>query len=258
MNISVIQFDIEFNNPSMNREKVINKIKNIKLNTDIIVLPEMWNTSFNFETINEDADDNGHPTITMLSDIAKQNSVNIVAGSIADKEGNKIYNRAYVINRDGNTIHTYEKVHLVHHTPENKYITAGNNISCFEIDGIKCAVILCYDLRFPEIARKLALEGAKIIFVVAQWFESRIHHWNILNKARALENQLYIVAANRIGKEYKAVFPGQSMIIDPWGNEVDKLDNKEGILSVDIDLELINRVRQKVTCFNDIRNDLYY
>ena len=258
MKVSILQFDIDFVDPDKNRKKVSEMIdKASKGYPDVILLPEMWNTSFNFNSIREKSDKNGQPTLTLLTQKAIEYNVNIVAGSISDMINDKVYNRSYVIDRDGSVKHSYDKIHLVHHANEDTYIEAGSRIEVFEIDGIKCGIIICYDFRFPEICRTLALKGAEVVFAPVQWFESRLSHYEVFCKARALENQIFIVSANRIGQEFKAVFPGQSMVVDPWANIIGRMDHQEGILHCEIDLKLINRIRKKVTCFDDRRPDLY-
>ncbi len=259
MKIAVLQFDIDFYDPEKNRRKVCEMIDKASAGyPDVVLMPEMWNTSFNFNTIENKSDKNGEPSLSLLKKKAREYCVNIVAGSISDNIDSKIYNRSYVINREGTVIFSYDKIHLVHHANEDKFIEAGNKIGIFKLDGVKCGIIICYDFRFPEICRTLALKGAEVIFVPVQWFESRLDHYEVFCKARALENQAYIASANRIGKEFKAVFPGQSMVVDPWANILGRMDNQEGILHCEIDLELIHRIRKKVTCFQDRRPDLYH
>lgn len=258
MKIAIIQMNIDFNSPQKNREKVLNMIdKACENKLDVVLLPEMWNTTFNFESFEERADKEGQPTLNILSQKAIAHDVNIIAGSIADKNEDNIYNRSYVINREGDVIYAYDKIHLVHHAKEDVYMKEGNNLEVFEIDGVKCGIIICYDLRFPELCRSLALKGAEVIFAPVQWFETRAYHYEVLSKARALENQVFFVTANRVGEEFKAVFCGKSMVIDPWAEIVGQLDNKEGILHCEIDLDLIKRVRSKVTCYQDRRTDMY-
>lgn len=258
MKIAIIQMDIDFNSPEENRKKVLSMVeKACEDKPDVILLPEMWNTSFNFESIEERADNEGQPTLGLLMQMAAAHDVNIIAGSIADKIDGSIFNRSYVINREGKKIFSYDKIHQVHHAKEDVYMKAGNIAEVFEIDGVKCGIIICYDLRFPELCRALALKGAKVIFAPVQWFETRAGHYEILSKARALENQVYFVTANRVGKEFKAVFCGKSKVIDPWAEVVGELDNEEGILYCEIDLDLIDRVRNKVTCYQDRRPDVY-
>lgn len=258
MKVAILQFDINFNDPIINRKKVLEMIERASgEQPDVIVLPEMWNTSFNFKNIHLNADEKGQPTLKLLSEKAKEHGVHIVAGSIADNHAGNIYNRTYVLNREGKVVHHYDKIHLVHHAQEDQYISQGNEIDIFELDGIKCGVIICYDLRFPELCRTLALKGAEVIFAPVQWFETRLEHYETLCRARALENQIYFVTANRIGKEFKATFPGQSMVVDPWGKIIAQMGSGEEILHGHLNLDLIYRTRQKITCYQDRRPDLY-
>lgn len=250
--------DIAFGNPEVNRIKVRDMIhKAAQDGPDVIVLPEMWNTSFRLKDIHVIADKEGELTKAFICNLAKKYQVNIVAGSIADKYDKDIYNRLYVIDREGSMVAHYDKVHLVRHAGEQEYIKAGTEATVFHIDGVKCGAILCYDLRFPELARTMALKGAKVLFVPAQWFETRIHHWKTLSTARAIENQIYVVAVNRIGNEFQAVFPGNSMVIDPWGNIVAEAGNEETILTAEMDMNLVDRVRKKITCFLDRNVNVY-
>lgn len=257
--IAAIQIDLEFGNPDANRNKMIEMIENAASESpDIIVLPEMWNTSFSMKNLHSIADQEGEPTKTIVSNLAKKYKLNIVAGSIADRYENKIYNRLYVVDREGKIHCSYDKVHLVKHAREDEFLTAGSEAKVFDIDGTPCGAIICYDIRFPEIARTLALKGAKILFIPAQWPETRIEHWKTLATARAIENQMYVVAVNRIGSEFKANFPGRSMIVDPWGNIVAESNGEETILKAAIDIDLVDRVRKKIPCFQDRNEKAYF
>lgn len=254
----MVQFDIDFDNPTQNREKVSQLIDQaLEKKPDAIILPEMWNTSFNFKSMHKNADEKGEPSLEMLREKASKNNVNIIAGSIADRHGKNTYNRSYVIDRKGTVIFHYDKMHLVHHAKEDQFITPGEEIEIFELDGVKCGIVICYDLRFPELCRALALKGVQVIFAPVQWFETRLDHYEILCKARALENQVYLVSVNRIGSEFKAIFCGKSMVIDPWGKTLAQMNREEGVLTCNLDLSLVDRVRKKVTCFDDRRSDLY-
>ncbi|SHJ90729.1 Carbon-nitrogen hydrolase [Geosporobacter subterraneus DSM 17957] len=258
LKIAAIQIDLAFGDPAVNRLKIKNMIEKASVNgPDVIVLPEMWNTSFSMNNLKDLADREGEPTKSMISELSRKYHVNIVAGSIADRYGDKIYNRLYVANRQGEIHSYYDKVHLVRHAREDEYLTAGNTSRIFSIDGIACGAIICYDIRFPELSRALALKGAKILFIPAQWPETRIEHWKALAIARAIENQMYVVAVNRIGSEFKATFPGNSLIVDPWGKVLAESNCEETILESEIDIDLVERIRRKVPCFQD-RNEAAY
>lgn len=118
--------------------------------------------------------------------------------------------------------------------------------------------MICYDLRFPELARSLALDGAHIVFVPAEWPHPRLNHWRALLQARAIENQMFIVAVNRVGKGGNHTFCGHSMVVDPWGSILAEMKEEEASLTVDIDLEEVDRVRRKIPVFKDRIPDCYF
>ena len=117
--------------------------------------------------------------------------------------------------------------------------------------------MICYDLRFAELARMLSLKGAQMIIVCAQWPESRKKHWKALIKARAIENQLFMVCSNRTGLDGNLQFPGMSMIVDPAGKTLVKSDNKEGYAFANIDLTVLEKIRTLMPCIEDRRPDIY-
>lgn len=123
--------------------------------------------------------------------MAKEYRVNIIAGSVANCRDEKIYNTAAVFNRDGEVVMEYDKVHLFSPSGEHEYFEHGKNICNFELDGIPCSLVICYDIRFPELIRSEMLAGSKVQFVVAQWPDTRLLHWDTLNRARAIESQSF-------------------------------------------------------------------
>jgi len=118
-------------------------------------------------------------------------------------------------------------------------------------------MMICYDIRFPELARKLALSGAKILFVPAEWPHPRLHHWRSLLIARAIENQMYVCGINRVGRDAANVFCGHSMIVDPWGEVIAEADETETIISAAVDLARPDEVRSRIPVFRDRRPELY-
>ncbi|MBB6218973.1 putative amidohydrolase [Anaerosolibacter carboniphilus] len=258
MKIAMIQVNIEFGNPETNRKKMVEMIeKAAQGQPDIIVLPEMWNTSFSLKNLHEIADKSGEPTKTIIGNLAKKYHINIVAGSVADVHGDLVHNRLYVFDRDGNVKSHYDKAHLIQQAREHEFLTAGKSTEVFRLDEVICGAIICYDIRFPELARTVALKGAKVLFIPAQWPETRIEHWKALVIARAIENQMYVVAVNRIGSEFKADFPGKSLVVDPWGKILVESDDQEQIVHVEIDMDLVDRIRTKIPCFSDRNIEAY-
>ena len=143
---------------------------------------------------------------------------------------------------------------------EPKYMRAGNATHSFEIDDVLATSIICYDLRFPELTRQIVInDQVKVIFVPMEWPAPRTEAFRTLLRARAIENQCYVVSCNRVGKapENEAVFEGHSLVCDPFGNVLGEIGNEEAILDVTLDFSVIDKVRQTMTCFADRRSDLY-
>lgn len=261
MKISVYQMELIPGNPVENQRKVQAWIEQVSENEkpDCIVLPEMWTTSYTLENIHEYADDHGKTTIPFLQNLASRFHVNIIGGSFANRVNGNIYNTAAVINRRGELVYQYHKVHLVPMLDEHKYLTGGNKVpEVFELDGMKMGLIICYDLRFPEIIRPLALEGAEILFVVAEWPIARLNHWRNLQQTRAIENQMFVVSANCVGTYVNETFSGSSMMINPWGDIlIEGSTDTEETISASIHVDEVQDVRQKVPIFSSRVPNLY-
>lgn len=260
MNIAIIQMHIEVGNIEENRKKLeqlLNKAVNGAVKPDVILFPEMWNTGYALTEITELADLNGNDTKTWMSAFAAKHQVNIVAGSIAELKEDGVYNTIYAFDRSGAVIGDYSKLHLFRLMDEHKYLKAGDKLGQLNIDGVEAGMMICYDIRFPELFRHLALEGAKVMFVPAEWPNPRLHHWRTLLMARAIENQMYVVASNRMGTSGKTEFFGHSMIIDPWGEIIAEAREEEGIITGQLDLALVDTVRSTIPVFNDRRPEQY-
>jgi predicted amidohydrolase len=252
MKVSLLQMNIIPGNLIANRENAAQLINKAALqHPDTVVLPEMWTTAYQLEGISSICDKYGEPTNDMIGAIAAEKKINIVAGSYASLEEEQVFNTAYIFNRKGNNIAKYQKIHLFKLMEEHKYIESGSSHSVFMLDGIKCGIIICYDLRFPELTRKLALEGIQLLFVPAQWPAARLDHWITLLKARAIENQIFIAAVNRAGEHPKDEFLGGSMVINPFGEIIAQGDYKQQIISAELDFRLIEQTKLKIDILGD-------
>ncbi|OPA72873.1 carbon-nitrogen hydrolase [Paenibacillus selenitireducens] len=259
-NVSLIQMDVTIGQPEKNYirvEQLLHEAIQAATKPDLIILPEMWNTGYALEQIHALADEQGERTKSLLSAFSQTNQVNIIGGSIAERRGDQIYNTMYAFDRTGTVVAEYSKIHLFRLMDEEKYLTEGDRIGSLNIDGTQAGMMICYDIRFPELARKLALSGAKILFVPAEWPHPRLHHWRTLLTARAIENQMYVVACNRVGTSGTTAFFGHSMVIDPWGEIVSEGAEDEAILTASIDLALVSEVRGRIPVFEDRRPEHY-
>lgn len=259
MRVSCLQMNMELGKTDRNfahaKELILEAVKE---KADVLVLPETWNTGF-FPKDNLDVNscDDGKEVKEQIGKLAREYGVNIVAGSVSNRKENRIYNTAFVFNRKGECVAEYDKTHLFSPMGEDKYYTAGNRICRFELDGVPCGIIICYDLRFPEFVRTLALSGLDMLFAVSQWPKSRILHLGTLATARAIENQMFVVCSNSCGRALDTVFGGNSAIINPLGETLALAGETEEIISAECDMNILNEIRANIPVFRDRRQELY-
>lgn len=259
INIQLFQFKVALGDFEQNKLKITQLFnENLLETTNIVVLPEMWNNGYDLENLKDKADDNLKLTIEFMSKIAKQYSVNIVAGSVANKKQGDVYNTLIVFNDRGELIYDYDKIHLVPMLDEPKFMTGGHSLSQpFQLMETAMGAVICYDLRFPESMRAMAVKGAQIIFVVAQWPEARLYHWRQLNIARAIENAAYVVACNSCGNDTKTTYAGHSMIVDPSGEVIKEAGESESTILAEVDVARVQAMRESIPVFKNRRKDLY-
>lgn len=257
MRVALIQMEIQLGDPDANRGRAAQLVREAAQGVDLVVLPELWTTGYVLPDLaGRLADRDGEPTGALLSSLARECGVYIY-GSVADQRGEKVYNHAAVYRPDGTLAAAYDKVHLVPMMEEDRYLTAGDRLALADLDGIKAGLAICYDLRFPELFRSLALSGAELFLVTAEWPAVRLSHWRTLLTARAIENQAFVVACNRVGADRANRFSGHSMVIDPWGSILAEGGEGEEILRAELDLSKVAEIRRQIPVFRDRRPDLY-
>ncbi len=260
LRLALLQMHIEAGQPDINFNKLAELLEQAvggANKPDVIMFPEMWNTGYALTEIRQLADREGERTKAFLSEFSRKHSVFIIGGSIAELKAGEVFNTIYAFDREGNVISDYSKIHLFRLMDEEKHLAAGDKPGRLELDGQEAGMMICYDIRFPELARKLALGGAKLLFVPAEWPNPRLHHWRTLLTARAIENQMFVIACNRMGKSGDTEFFGHSMVLDPWGEVIAEANGEETILFADIDLALVDAVRSKIPVFEDRRPAVY-
>lgn len=207
------------------------------------------------------------PTSEAFAKKAKEHGIYLNCGSIAEAaDGKRVYNTSLLFNDKGEIIAKYHKIHLYDaefagrfSEKESDSIIPGDELVTAETPFGKVGLTICYDMRFPELYRSLALQGCKIIFVPAAFpLYTGANHWEVLLRARAIENQCYIVAAGQYGtaKPNRTLY-GNSMIINPWGTVAARAPEGEGIILADIDLEYVEQVRNNMQCFSHRKPDIY-
>ncbi len=226
---------------------------------DTLVLPELWSTGYALAQKNSLASPNGSRDAAFLGKLAQEYQVSFVGGSVLSlREDGQVTNRAQIIDVEGHYLAGYDKVHLFRLMEEDKYLACGRKTLLFPIHGFLCGLAICYDIRFCELARKLAIEGAEILFVSAEWPLSRREHWVILLRARAIENEIYIVACNRCGSTDGEVFAGTSLIIAPDGAILQEAGSEECLIQAELDHKLVRHTRERIPVFKDRVPEAYY
>ncbi|MCD6493341.1 MAG: carbon-nitrogen family hydrolase [Archaeoglobaceae archaeon] len=235
----------------VNIMKALSLIKrSMQVNADLVVLPEVFNTGFfphNYNLIGDLKEE-----LEFILKLSEQKEI-VIIGGVAERDGENLYNTAIVIHK-GKIIGKYRKTHLFPLTSEKEYFTPGDKLTVFDTPVGKIGIMICYEIRFPEIARKLIRMGAEMLVVVAEFPPQRIEHWSVLLRARAIENQVYVVGVNCVEGDLK--YPGKSMLVDPLGKVVIEAGNVQEVVMADIDLGLVKEVREKFPFLNDLREEI--
>jgi omega-amidase len=227
---------------------------------DLVLFPEMSDTGYAMEAIGLNATDWKTGAVPAIRETARRLSLCIVCG-VAERAGNSTHNSQVVVAPTGEIIARYRKTHLFTIEPirEERCFTQGSEFTSFELRHIKFGLTICYDLRFPEIFRRLAIDHQVLAFLLSSaWPCPRAHHFRSLAIARAIENQSYLIAANRVGTDDGVQFCGRSAIIDPSGAILASAsDEAEELVVADISLETVTTVRAQMPVFEHRRKDLY-
>ncbi len=260
MKISCLQMDMQLGCVEENfahAEKLIGEA--MAAQPDVLALPETWNTGFfPKENLQQLCDADGAQVKQKIGALAKKYNVNIVAGSVSNVRDGKVYNTAMVFDRGGQCVASYDKTHLFTPMGEDNYYTPGDHLCRFQLDGVNCGIIICYDVRFPELIRTLTVPGLDMLFVVSQWPKIRIPHLRTLTTARAIENQMFVVCCNSCGRAGETVYGGNSAIINPWGETLALAGENEEILTAGCDLQILSEIRGSIPVFRDRRPELYH
>lgn len=236
-------------------------------NPDFVILPEMFCCPYQTENFPIYAEKEGGPVWQQLSGYAKQYGIYLIGGSMPEKdaEGN-VYNTSYIFDREGKQIGKHRKVHLFdidvkggQTFKESDTLTAGDSDTVFDTEFGKIGVMLCFDIRFPELSRMMVNDGAKVIFVPAAFnMTTGPAHWELSFRTQALDNQIYMVGcapARDVSAGY--ISWGHSIVTDPWGRVIDMLDEKKGILLAELDMDYEEQVREELPLLKSRRKDIY-
>ncbi len=224
---------------------------------DAVVFPEMADTGYEMKTIVAKASTWESGPLPLLQETATRLRIWMVCG-LAEREGSDVYNSVAVLDPSGKLAARYRKAHLFTLAREPRFLKPGQSLTLAAIEGLQWGIMLCYDIRFPEMARSLALRGAEVVVVPAAWPAARANHWSTLLAGRAIENQLYMIGANRAGSDGSLQFAGGSRVVDPYGVLLAAAPEAgEQLLIAELQKSRVDEVRASMPVFQDRRPDLY-
>lgn len=237
-----------------------------KQGAQLIALPEMFNCPYTNKYFSLYAEQEGGYTWSKLSQCAKENKIYLIGGSIPEQDGDKIYNTCFVFDPHGQQIAKHRKIHLFdiaieggQHFKESDTFTPGNAVTTFDTIYGTMGVVICYDYRFPELARLTTLQGAMMIFVPAAFnMTTGPAHWEVMHRSRAIDNQIFSIGISPSRNDdggYKAY--GNSMVVSPWGEVLYQADERTCSTIVDINLEKIIEIRDQLPLLKHRRTDVY-
>ena len=241
--------------------------QSVSENVDIVVLPEMFNCPYSNDKFIEycETEEDSH-TLNTISSLAQENNVYILAGSIPEKENDNLYNTSYLFNRKGEILAKHRKMHLFDIDvkdritfKESDVLTAGDNFTIANTEFGKNGIGICYDVRFPELARVMVENGALILFYPGAFnMTTGPAHWELLFRSRALDNQVFCVGvAPALNKDASYHSYGHSIITNPWGEIIVQASEKEELIISEIDLDEIKKIREELPLLKNKRKDLY-
>ncbi|PLX94043.1 MAG: carbon-nitrogen family hydrolase [Desulfuromonas sp.] len=252
---AVVQFNIALGDVEHNMASAEAGLRRVAAQgAQLAVLPEMWSTGYDYRHLAQLAEQTPHILIALQALSLELKLV--IVGSLPEKEGSSLYNTLYVVDQ-GKQVGQYRKLHLFSSMGEDRFLSSGHNSVVVPTSAGRLGLAICYDLRFPELFRKLALEGAEIICIPAEWPKPRQEHWRTLLRARAIENQLFVVAANCCGTQGKLDFFGMSMLISARGEVLQEAGEQATELIATFSHEEMVKYRSQIPCFKDRRPEIY-
>lgn len=241
--------------------------ESVKNNADFIVLPEMFNCPYsNDKFIEYSEEEQDSPTLNKISALAKKNEVYILAGSIPERESDRLYNTSYLFNRKSEIIAKHRKMHLFDIDIEDQItfkesdvLTAGDEFTIANTEFGKIGIGICYDIRFVELARIMVENKALLLFYPGAFnMATGPAHWELLFRSRALDNQVFCIGvAPALNKDASYHSYGHSIVTNPWGEVIVQSNEKEDLIFCEIDLDEIKKVREEIPLLKNKRKDLY-
>jgi len=251
MNVHLVQIDSVWEDRTANHAKARQLIAGANpLPGALIILPETFSTGFSMNLAVTAEPENG-PTEQFLREMAAQYQCCVIGGVVTQAEEGRGMNQALALAPDGSVLTRYTKNYPFSFGGETQVHRAGNEVSLFEWQGLRIAPLICYDLRFPEIARSAVRAGAEVLVFIAAWPVKRIQHWITLLQARAIENQAFVIGVNRCGTDPDFTYTGRSLVVDPHGVVIADAAEQERVVSAKIDPAILHQWREQFPALRD-------
>src|SRR5258706_7612335 len=257
LTVSLAQINIRAGNPRINWEKVKEwTTEAARRGSDLVIFPELWDNGYALDKAKDIASPLAGGLFAQVAALSRSANIHII-GSMLEKRGVGVYNSAALFSPRSGVLGVYRKIHLFGLMNEPDFISPGESPLTLEAPWGRTSLAICYDLRFPELFRKYAAEGSKIILLPAEWPTPRINHWRTLLQARAIEDQCYMIACNAVGEYNDTKYGGHSMIVDPWGDIVVEAGAGDALHTVKIDTYMGYAVRARMPVLGEPRPYLY-
>jgi predicted amidohydrolase len=257
LTVSLAQISFQLGQPETNFERAAEWIaKAADRGSDLVLLPELWASGYDLENWQRYATTLEEGLFARLADLARSHEM-AIGSSLLERDDGQAYNTFVLFGADGERLGAYRKIHRFRLLDEEKWLGAGDELTLIHAPWGLTGLSICYDLRFPEMFRVYGLGGVGLILLVAEWPQTRIEHWRILLQARAIENQTYVAAVNKVGESKGATLGGHSAVIDPWGKRLVEGYTREDLLTAEIDFREVEKARRFLPVFDDRRADVY-
>ena len=256
LRIALCQIEIALGNPSANFSSARRLLTEAKQQgVHLALLPELWTTGYDLQNapqlgraITGDSNE--------LAGLAREFELYLCSSTLEAKD-NKYFNTQTIYSPEGKLLGSYRKIHLFGLLDEPKFLSPGEEPVVLDLPWGRTGLSICYDLRFPELFRSYAVSGARVILICAEWPHPRLEHWRTLLRARAIENQSYVVACNAVGTASNNVFFGHSLVVDPWGEIIVEGQETEDLITAEIDVSMVDQIRARFPFLADRRPAVY-
>lgn len=259
LRVALGQMDIALGDPDANLKTVqALAAQAAEGGAEVLLLPELWGSGYDLARAPELADELNTGLFAAVAALARHYRM-AICGSLLewDAPEERAYNTATLYDANGALQGRYRKIHRFGPMNEDQYLGAGEDAPLLGMPWGATAMAICYDLRFPELFRRYAVDGARVMLLPAEWPSPRIEHWRTLVRARAIENQAFVIACNRVGADRSNTFGGFSQVVDPWGNVLIEGGSDAGLLHATLNLELVAEARSRIPVLSDRRPGLY-